>query len=178
MTISIKPTASGSTIEQDGSTILTVDGSGNITPSNDLYPKVPAFRANKNLDQNISAGTWTKVIFDTEDFDTNSDYDNSTNYRFTPTVAGYYQITGSARIQYSGAAGDYVWVRIYKNGSAVMGMQNRDADGQPYGSIMATDLIYFNGSSDYVEIYVATGHSSAYVSNSFESAFHGHLVSV
>lgn len=35
MTISIKPTASGSTIEQDGSTILTVDGSGNIsTPNN------------------------------------------------------------------------------------------------------------------------------------------------
>lgn len=36
MTISIKPTASGSTIEQDGSTILTVDGSGNITPTNNL----------------------------------------------------------------------------------------------------------------------------------------------
>jgi len=36
MTISIKPTASGSTIEQDGSTILTVDGSGNISIANDL----------------------------------------------------------------------------------------------------------------------------------------------
>ena len=36
MTISIKPTASGSTIEQDGSTILTVDGSGNLTVANNL----------------------------------------------------------------------------------------------------------------------------------------------
>ena len=36
MTISIKPTASGSTIEQDGSTILTVDGSGNVSIANDL----------------------------------------------------------------------------------------------------------------------------------------------
>lgn len=36
MTISIKPTASGSTIEQDGSTILTVDGSGNITAENNF----------------------------------------------------------------------------------------------------------------------------------------------
>ena len=36
MTISIKPTASGSTIEQDGSTILTVDGSGNITAANNF----------------------------------------------------------------------------------------------------------------------------------------------
>ena len=36
MTISIKPTASGSTIEQDGSTILTVDGSGNLTVPNNM----------------------------------------------------------------------------------------------------------------------------------------------
>ena len=36
MTISIKPTASGSTIEQDGSTILTVDGSGNISAQNNF----------------------------------------------------------------------------------------------------------------------------------------------
>ena len=36
MTIAIKPTASGSTIEQNGSTILTVDGSGNIDVANNL----------------------------------------------------------------------------------------------------------------------------------------------
>jgi len=36
MTISIKPTASGSTIEQDGGTILSVDGSGNLTVPNDI----------------------------------------------------------------------------------------------------------------------------------------------
>lgn len=36
MTISIKPTASGSTIEQDGGTILSVDGSGNLTVPNNI----------------------------------------------------------------------------------------------------------------------------------------------
>ena len=36
MTISIKPTASGSTIEQDGGTILSVDGSGNLSTPNNL----------------------------------------------------------------------------------------------------------------------------------------------
>ena len=36
MTIAIKPTASGSTIEQNGSTILTVDGSGNISAANNF----------------------------------------------------------------------------------------------------------------------------------------------
>ena len=36
MTISIKPTVSGSTIEQDGGTILSVDSSGNLTVANNL----------------------------------------------------------------------------------------------------------------------------------------------
>ena len=36
MTISIKPTVSGSTIEQDGGTILSVDGSGNLTVPNNI----------------------------------------------------------------------------------------------------------------------------------------------
>ena len=75
MTIAIKPTASGSTIEQNGSTILTVDGSGNITPSNSLYPKVPAFSTYMSAAQTFTASTWTKIVFDTEEFDTNSNYD-------------------------------------------------------------------------------------------------------
>jgi|DEB0MinimDraft_6_1074348.scaffolds.fasta_scaffold07042_9 hypothetical protein len=36
MTISIKPTASGSTIEQDGSAILSIDASGNLTVPNNM----------------------------------------------------------------------------------------------------------------------------------------------
>lgn len=36
MTISIKPTASGSTIEQDGSSILSIDASGNLTVPNNM----------------------------------------------------------------------------------------------------------------------------------------------
>jgi len=178
MTIAIKPTASGSTIEQDGSTILTVDGSGNITPSNDLYPKVPAFRASINSDLGVSVSTWTKVPFDIEDFDTNSNYDNATNYRFTPTVAGYYQANASVRASYSGAAGDYIWLRIYKNGTAYNGHYNRDANGQPYGSVNVSDLVYMNGSSDYIEVYFQTNHNTATISNGIESKFSAALMSV
>ena len=36
MTIAIKPTASGATIEQNGSSILTIDSSGNLTVPNNL----------------------------------------------------------------------------------------------------------------------------------------------
>jgi hypothetical protein len=43
----------------------------------------------------ITSNTFTKVQINTEEFDTNSNFDSTTNYRFTPTVAGYYQVNGS-----------------------------------------------------------------------------------
>ena len=55
MTISIKPTASGSTIEQDGSTILTVDGSGNITAANN-------FNITGNLSNTTFSSSNTPVV--------------------------------------------------------------------------------------------------------------------
>jgi hypothetical protein len=68
MTISIKPTASGSTIEQDGSTILTVDGSGNLSTPN-TFTSTGAVTgtggiylggtASANLLDDYEEGTWT-----------------------------------------------------------------------------------------------------------------------
>jgi hypothetical protein len=73
MTISIKPTASGSTIEQDGSAILTVDGSGNISTPN-TFTSTGAITgtggiylggtASANLLDDYEEGTWTPVITD------------------------------------------------------------------------------------------------------------------
>ena len=50
----------------------------------------PAFRAALDSNQSVSATTWTKLQLDREDFDSTGDYDNTTNYRFTPSVEGYY----------------------------------------------------------------------------------------
>ena len=161
MTISIKPTASGSTIEQDGSTILTVDGSGNITPSNNLFPKVPVFSALFSTDQSFSTTTWTKIQYNTEDFDTNSNYDNSTNYRFTPTVAGYYQVNANIRLNYSGSAGDGTYLALYKNGSA-WNVTSRLNVTSLYGSLSLSSLVYLNGSTDYIEMYGYTNHGSPF----------------
>jgi len=153
MTISIKPTASGSTIEQDGSTILTVDGSGNITPSNQLYPKVPAFIAYANDAQTISTATFTKVQCNTEIADTNSNYDHSTNYRFTPTVAGYYQITAAVGWTTAPANADG-FISLYKNGSIYRYISNRTTPTSSNRFLAGTCLMYMNGTTDYVELYV------------------------
>jgi hypothetical protein len=51
---------------------------------------MPAFSAYPNSQQTLSATTYTKILFQTEEFDTNNNYASST---FTPTVAGYYQVS-------------------------------------------------------------------------------------
>lgn len=177
MTIAIKPTASGATIEQNGSTILTVDGSGNITPSNGLYPKGPAFSAYLGSNQSVSALTWTKVQFNTELFDTNSNYDTST-YRFTPTVAGYYQVNLELIFASSGSSTSF-GSAIYKNGSAYL-YAFRYAGGTAVGASTFTGaIVYMNGSTDYIEAYgIYTGTSPLFDATSLQNHFSASLVSV
>jgi hypothetical protein len=181
MTIAIKPTASGSTIEQNGSTILTVDGSGNITPSNNLYPKVPSFSARLSADQTgISNNTFTKVTFDTELWDTDGDYDNATNYRYTPSVAGKYQVSVTAKCTGSGVSN--IWLTIYKNGSHYTGQNLQLSSDAMIPNVSI--LVDMNGSTDYLEAYAyinaSSGHKiqSIYASSTVGSNFSAHLVSV
>lgn len=176
MTISIKPTASGSTIEQDGSTILTVDGSGNITPNNQLYPKVPAFSAYANVTTSMSSGTWTKIAFQVELWDTNSNYDNATNYRFTPTVAGYYQVNGCFNMATTGLQ----LLSIYRNGSEYKrGTQLYNPGGTNTQSPVS-GIVYLNGSTDYIELYgyQSSGGALNLAQGAVETWFDAVLVSV
>jgi hypothetical protein len=172
MTIAIKPTASGSTIEQNGSTILTVDGSGNITPSNNLYPKVPAFLAYNDGTQSLSASTNTKVVFDHESADTDSSYD-TTNYRYTPSVAGYYQI--NVGVYYQSSSNPFVM--LYKNTTNVnrLGGTGSGALGMMTGSA----LVYMNGTTDYLEIYAYNNLATTLGAGASNLMyFQAHLVSV
>ena len=107
---------------------------------------MPAFSAYQNSSQSISNGTWTKVTCQIEEFDTNNYYDNSTNYRFTPLVAGYYQVSGSILPSTVTTA---TGVSLYKNGSAFKAVYIPATNN----SSTVSALIYFNGSTDYVEMY-------------------------
>ena len=111
----------------------------------------PAFSAYRNSSQSISAATSTKIQFNTEEFDTNSNYDNATNYRFTPTVAGYYQVNGQATT--SGYL-NRVTIYLYKNGASVRGGLSNTGNGTNNESVNICALIYLNGSTDYIELYV------------------------
>lgn len=153
MTIAIKPTASGATIEQNGSAILTVDGSGNITPTNGLYPKGPAFSAYCSSQQSVSPNTWTKLQYNTEDFDTNSNYD-TTNYRFTPTVSGYYQVNWIIIVPEISGGTTEVVTKLYKNGVEYTWGNNFQTASNHWNASNGNDLVYMNGTTDYLEMYI------------------------
>ena len=71
--------------------------------------------------QTISSGTETKVAFNTEVFDSDNAFDNSSNYRFTVPSgkAGKYFFTAKNRVIGDSAQGRTILVQFYKNGSVV-----------------------------------------------------------
>jgi hypothetical protein len=119
----------------------------------------PAFRAFRNTSaQSFSQNTWTKVQFNSETFDTDNCFDSTTNYRFTPTTAGYYQINCQL---YTGKTGQSTnGVRLYKNG-ANYSLMYEWVNTSTYSQFGGSDVVYLNGSSDYVEIYIYDSDPSA-----------------
>jgi hypothetical protein len=115
----------------------------------------PAFSAYLGASQTISNSTWTKVQLSAEQFDTNNNFDSTTNYRFTPTVAGYYQFNATWGVNATATA---IQIAIYKNGSSFAVLsQTAASTSTTSGSYLA----YANGSTDYFEFYVwlATGET-------------------
>jgi hypothetical protein len=136
---------------------------------------MPAFSAYSNNSQSIASSTFTKVQYNVETFDTANAFDSTTNYRFTPQVAGYYQITLNAAFNTITGA---IEPAIYKNGTVyAYGPYPINATGTSAWSNMSA-LIYLNGSTDYVEgyIYQTSGISATLQSSNYANIFAGVLV--
>ena len=147
-------TSSGSgtiTIGQSGETVnipsgTTVSGAGANTP---------AFEAYLSSNQAVSDNTLTKVQFDTEVFDTDGAYDNSTNYRYTPQTSGkYFFYTTVSGFGNASADLNVFTIKFYKNGSSYKQLYN-DNSGNPLynANNFSGTVIDMNGSTDYVEVY-------------------------
>ena len=113
----------------------------------------PAFSAYQSSSQTLSSATFTKLLFQTEEWDTNNNFASST---FTPTVAGYYQVSGGLAVAVTDTG---IRLAVYKNGTVFkyLSYDYSAAAGATYGSA----LVYLNGSSDYIELYgrVAVGQA-------------------
>ena len=144
----ISPDQSGVLTLQSGSNTATMPAAtGTVMVSGNM----PAFIAYGNADQTVSDSTATKVQYNVKTYDTANCYDTS-NYRFTPTVAGYYWI--HAFFEFAGTSpGSILWSAwIYKNGSTWKRAQFASAAGGNWKAEVQS-LVYLNGSTDYIEIY-------------------------
>jgi hypothetical protein len=122
----------------------------------------PAFEAHSNTAQSLTDNTYAKVALQTEVLDTNSNFDNSSNYRFTPTVAGKYYIEGQTfNMGSDNTSVRNIYVSIYKNGSQYKESRiNFHGSEITFGTIQVSAILDMNGSSDYVELYAATDVTS------------------
>ena len=157
---------------KDATTFLRGDNTfasagGNMTP---------AFFAFKSSSTNIGDVTTAKLSIDSEVFDTDSCYDNSTNYRFTPTTAGKYYVYAGMDLNLSSVSAlVYSRLYIYKNGSEIA-QANKDFRFDAYGTQTINNLtitVDMNGSSDYLEVYGfgdTTSNDNVFIAGSATSA--------
>lgn len=109
------------------------------------------FRAYKSTAQNTTTASFSKVQLDAESYDTNANYDNATNYRYTAPVAGFYFFSGTINL---GATTTRIILSLYKNGTEyTRGSDTAAIATANYGVV--NDLISL-AASDYIELFVYT----------------------
>jgi hypothetical protein len=150
--------------------VTTSDNSGNILLQ---YNGVaaPAFAAYQSATQSLTANTWTKIQLQSEEFDTANCFDSTTNYRFTPTVAGYYQLSGAITMASSLT---YLQLAIYKNGGGQRLLYQTGNGAGATGS--GSSLIYLNGTTDYVELWGSSGVTQNLAGGGYYTWFTGCLL--
>ena len=148
--------------------VLTVSASGVVKlPSN-----LVAFSAYQSVVQSVTLNVTTKVIFQTKDFDTTNAFDSTTNYRFTPQVAGYYQI--NAGVGFTGVD-NIISIYIYKNGASWR--QGGYIAASTTGPIVTmSSLVFLNGTTDYIEIFTITGTTLNTTATQLATWVNGYLV--
>jgi len=158
----------------NGTAAANINSSGVIS-----QPNKPMFLAYGSGDVSLANDTWVKVSYNDEQYDIGGYYDHTTNYRYTPLVAGKYLIVARAYITYGSEATENIRMSIYKNGSDYTKYNDYAGNTTSYGSVQLVSLIDMNGSSDYLEIYVRQNTSTNAIYNASQSQggeFSGFLV--
>lgn len=155
-------------ISGDTSGTVTLDapsvaGANTITfaaQTGTLNVAAPAFSASRGSDQTVTLGVETKILFANEQFDTNNCYDSTTNYRFTPNVAGYYQVNWAVcgRVATTFTS---IYSVLFKNGSFFQysGELNATITANTNATVTGSAVVYMNGTTDYLEVYGYLGGS-------------------
>ena len=133
----------------------------------------PVFFAYRSSSQSISGGVYTRINFQAEVFDIGSCYDSTTNYRFTPNVAGYYWLGSTIAV---GAPNNRYTAYLYKNGSVYMSGIDMIGNGTNSQGCGFSGIVYANGTTDYFEMWVQGNNSATVDGGTYYTYFQGYLV--
>lgn len=138
------PTAA---IQANAITTAKLATGSSFTPS--TAAQIPyKFSAYKNTGtQTINTGSDTKITFNTEDFDTGSNFASST---FTAPVTGFYWFNASAGYNAVGS-GTRLSLQIYKNGSPALKGDDRNTNAAT-GTAVVMGMLSLTA-SDTIELY-------------------------
>jgi hypothetical protein len=145
------------------------DASGTIltTATPGVPVNGPAFSATFT-GTSVFAATNTEMGASTEAFDTASAY-STTNGRFIPQVAGYYQVNASVSAGPSGVGG--LGVQILKNGSGTVNNSFFGTGDTTQFKVAATSgIVFLNGSTDYASVFAYTSSGSMTATGYFSGA--------
>ena len=140
----------------DATKTITIGSASNGDVAAGVFTNIPSFGAQQSGSQSISNDANVKLQCDTENWDTDSAYDNSTNYRFTVPSGkgGKYYI--QAHVQIPGIDDTELGqIMLYKNGSVINQSYVRNhASGNNDIFQMITAITYSLAEGDYIEVYV------------------------
>ena len=143
----------------------------------------PAFFGYRTSDQSVTTQTWTKIQIDNEEFDTDSAYDNSTNYRFTvpSDKAGKYHFVAGFSARSTSNDVYVTIVALYKNGSAYIGNRmnsNSTGNAQFRGFGVSVSATLDLSVGDYIEAFGMIYGTSPLVAaeGQRETFFGGHRI--
>jgi hypothetical protein len=153
----------GSTFVADGTGDLTIQQNGVTINKVTANPACRVYMSDAGgSNRNVTSGTWTKIPFDTAEYNILNCFD-LTNNRFRPTVAGYYQVNGNAQLGTNTSSGGYFYIAWYKNGSVfnyASSIRLISATVASDTMLSASNLVYLNGTTDYLELAVYIEGSS------------------
>ncbi|MDA8721761.1 hypothetical protein N9M14_02465 [Candidatus Pelagibacter bacterium] len=170
---------SGTSLEigSSGDTITIPSGAtmvNNGTQTGFGGTNTPAFSVKKSSNQTIADTTTTKMELDSKFFDTDNKYDNSTNYRFTPGVAGKYFLYATTAFQ-NFTSNRPITVHIRKNGSSIASFNNINGSYADDFSAVITTIAEAN-TTDYFEAFCFHRGGSSQTMIGSASTFGGYKI--
>ena len=139
----------------DATKTITIGSAGDTAAG--VFTNTPSFLVTLSADQSIATGTDTKVQWNSEIFDTDNEFDSSTNYRWTCGTTGKYLLSWSVEFAYM-TDGKTLAGNLYKNGSEFIKV--RPTTGAAGATGFTGSQILNCTVGDYFEIYVYHDYGS------------------